>query len=67
MERGPLPLAPGSRHRARLGQKGTQHWFAERLTAVALVPLSLWFVASIIAHAGTDYEPLSAGCSRRVS
>ena len=34
-------------------KKGARHWFAERLTAIALVPLSLWFVASIIAHAGS--------------
>ena len=36
-------------------KKGSQHWWAERATAVALVPLTLWFVASIIAHAGSDY------------
>lgn len=34
---------------------GVQHWWAERVTAIALVPLSLWFVASIIAHTGSDY------------
>ena len=27
----------------------------QRVTAVALAPLTLWFVASIIAHAGSDY------------
>ena len=27
---------------------GTRHWWAQRLTAVALVPLALWFVASIL-------------------
>jgi succinate dehydrogenase / fumarate reductase membrane anchor subunit len=36
-------------------KKGAQHWWAERVTAVALVPLTLWFVASSIAHASSDY------------
>lgn len=30
---------------------GTHHWWMQRLTAVALVPLSLWFVAFIVALA----------------
>lgn len=34
---------------------GVQHWWADRVAAVALVPLCLWFAASIIAHAGSDY------------
>lgn len=27
----------------------------ERVSAVALVPLTLWFIASIIAHTGSNY------------
>jgi succinate dehydrogenase / fumarate reductase, membrane anchor subunit len=34
---------------------GVEHWWAERVSAVALVPLTLWFVASIIAHTGSNY------------
>ncbi len=36
-------------------KRGARHWLAQRATAVALVPLTLWFVASIITHAGSDY------------
>lgn len=50
-------------------KRGSQHWIAERVTTIALVPLTLWFVASIIAHTGSDYTvfiawlrtPLAAG------
>jgi succinate dehydrogenase / fumarate reductase membrane anchor subunit len=35
-------------------KEGVQHWWAQRLTAVALVPLLLWFVASIAWLAGAD-------------
>jgi succinate dehydrogenase / fumarate reductase membrane anchor subunit len=35
-------------------KEGVQHWWAQRLTAVALVPLLLWFVASLIAHVGAE-------------
>jgi succinate dehydrogenase / fumarate reductase membrane anchor subunit len=36
-------------------KEGVWTWWAERVSAVALVPLTLWFVASLIAHAGSDY------------
>ena len=36
-------------------RSGTHHWWLQRLTAVALVPLSVWFVASLISAASADY------------
>jgi succinate dehydrogenase / fumarate reductase, membrane anchor subunit len=37
-------------------KEGVEHWWRQRLTALALVPLGLWFVTSILAHIGADYE-----------
>ncbi|MEQ8734221.1 MAG: succinate dehydrogenase, hydrophobic membrane anchor protein [Rhodospirillaceae bacterium] len=34
---------------------GTHHWWLQRVTAIALIPLTIWFVASLIALAGHDY------------
>jgi succinate dehydrogenase / fumarate reductase membrane anchor subunit len=33
-------------------QAGVHHWYAERVTAIALVPLTLWFIFSMIRLAG---------------
>lgn len=45
---------------------GVEHWWFQRLTAVALVPLVLWFVVGIIAHAGGDYETVRAWIAQPV-
>jgi succinate dehydrogenase membrane anchor subunit len=39
-------------------KEGVAHWWAQRLSAVALVPLGLWFCASLIAVAGADRAAL---------
>ena len=36
-------------------KEGAEHWWMARVSAVALIPLTLLFVASIIAHTGSDY------------
>jgi succinate dehydrogenase / fumarate reductase membrane anchor subunit len=33
-------------------KEGVDHWWRQRLTAVALVPLVLWFVIALVAHVG---------------
>jgi succinate dehydrogenase / fumarate reductase membrane anchor subunit len=37
-------------------KEGLHHWWVQRLTALALIPLVVWFVASVIGLAGTGYE-----------
>ena len=43
------PVAPGA---------GSRHWKIQRVTALALVPLSLWFLFSIIDYIGADYQSI---------
>jgi succinate dehydrogenase / fumarate reductase membrane anchor subunit len=53
-----------SRMRSPLGRaiglgsakEGVEHWWAQRVTAIALVPLSLWFASAVIGLAGADLE-----------
>lgn len=65
------PRSPIARARGLGSAKGgVEHWWAERVTAVALVPLTVWFAASIIAAADGDYasflewlgSPISTVC-----
>ncbi len=48
---------------------GVDHWWAQRLTAIALVPLIVWFVVALVGHIGADHaaarawigQPVNAG------
>jgi succinate dehydrogenase / fumarate reductase membrane anchor subunit len=35
-------------------KEGVEHWWAQRITALALVPLTVWFVVEVIGLAGAD-------------
>ncbi|MBE2295692.1 MAG: succinate dehydrogenase, hydrophobic membrane anchor protein [Phycisphaerales bacterium] len=35
---------------------GTHHWWLQRVTSVALVPLVLWFAFSLLSVSHADYE-----------
>ena len=35
---------------------GTAHWWAQRVTAVALIPLTLWLMFSLLTLPGLDYD-----------
>jgi succinate dehydrogenase / fumarate reductase membrane anchor subunit len=50
--RSPLSQAQG------LGsaRTGFEHWWTQRVTAVALIPLTFWIVASLVALADSDYD-----------
>ncbi|MCG5240123.1 succinate dehydrogenase, hydrophobic membrane anchor protein [Azospirillum doebereinerae] len=39
---------------------GTEHWWGQRLTAIALVPLTVWFVFGVIRHLGADHAAFLA-------
>jgi len=43
---------------------GTHHWWMQRVTAVALVPLAIWFAASLVSLAGADLAMLKAWLGR---
>jgi succinate dehydrogenase / fumarate reductase membrane anchor subunit len=38
---------------------GSSHWYAQRVTAVALVLLALWFVVSLALQADASYEQVT--------
>ena len=41
-------------------KEGVQHWWMQRVTAIALIPLLLWFVIAVVAHTGQDYAAVHA-------
>ncbi len=36
--------------------EGSHHWWLQRMTALALIPLAVWFMFSIVGHMGEDLE-----------
>ncbi|HWD58386.1 MAG TPA: succinate dehydrogenase, hydrophobic membrane anchor protein, partial [Stellaceae bacterium] len=41
-------------------KEGVEHWWRQRLTAIALVPLTVWFVVSVIGLVGADRAAIVA-------
>jgi succinate dehydrogenase / fumarate reductase membrane anchor subunit len=48
-------------------KEGVHHWWAQRLTAIALVPLVLWFVASVAGLAGAEFVAVRAWIAQPVT
>ena len=42
---------------------GVRHWWLQRLTSVALVPLTVWFVVSLLSLPSLEYATLRAWMS----
>ena len=38
---------------------GTEHWLGQRLSAVAMVPLTLWFALSLLALPALDFHAVN--------
>lgn len=49
--RSPLARARG----LGAAKDGTGHWWAQRVSALALIPLTFWFVVSLASHTGGGY------------
>jgi succinate dehydrogenase / fumarate reductase membrane anchor subunit len=41
-------------------RQGVHHWWAQRITAIALIPLVVWFAISLIMLSGADYAVVRA-------
>ena len=46
---------------------GTAHWWAQRVSAVALIPLTLWFMFSLLALPALDYAAVRTWLSSPLS
>jgi len=41
-------------------KEGVHHWWAQRLTAIALIPLVVWFAISLVMLSGAEYQVVRA-------
>jgi succinate dehydrogenase / fumarate reductase membrane anchor subunit len=61
--RSPLSRARG----LGAAKEGTQHWWMQRVTAIAMAPLMLWFMFSLATLAGADYAAVASWLSRPIN
>lgn len=41
-------------------KEGVHHWWMQRLTAIALIPLVVWFAISLVMLSGAEYQVVRA-------
>lgn len=49
-----------SRNYSNHSEKGSRHWWLQRVSAIALIPLTLWFMYAVVQHVGDDFDTLRA-------
>ena len=45
-------------------KEGVHHWWVQRVTAIALVPLSVWFVVALLSLPSLDYPTVHSWISQ---
>ncbi|MDD9856881.1 MAG: succinate dehydrogenase, hydrophobic membrane anchor protein [Gammaproteobacteria bacterium] len=53
-----------SRAAAAGAGKASRHWWLQRISALALIPLTLWFVFTILGHVGDSHRAAAAWVAR---
>lgn len=48
-------------------KEGVHHWWMQRLTGAALVPLTLWFVFNVVTMTGSGYAAVAAWAAAPVN
>jgi len=48
-------------------KSGVEHWWVERLTAIALIPLTIWFVVSVLVLLGQPQPVVAHWAGRPVN
>ena len=59
LNKGPIPVQVMRSHLGRArgmgaAKSGIHHWWVERVTAIALVPLTVWFIYAVLHLLGSD-------------
>ncbi len=48
-------------------KEGLRHWWAQRVTALLLIPFVVWFVIGLVVHTGADHAAVTDWLSEPVT